>query len=161
MSSGSVAASNLQLLRRDALLKNFSFQPQVLSVVHTALFEESHVVGPEPKVLHNVSITSGMQTGCQDLQSLSRRRLKKLPQHQEDTKSQDTTGQDFCVWPSGVYKSTHHSEYHHTGHAVLSCRVRVGRSSTSQCVPPSQVFWSNPCSNSRPTLMWHRWGLAW
>ena len=47
------AASNLQLLRRDALLKNFNFQPQVLSAVRTAPFEGYHVVGPEPKVLQS------------------------------------------------------------------------------------------------------------
>ena len=53
VSAGFAAASNLQLLRRDALLKNFKFQPQVLSSVWTAPFEGSHVVGPEPKVLQN------------------------------------------------------------------------------------------------------------
>ena len=31
--AGFAAASDLQLLRRDALLKNFGFQPQVLSTV--------------------------------------------------------------------------------------------------------------------------------
>ena len=51
ISSGFAAASSLQLLRRDALLKNFGFQPQALSVVRTAPFEGSHVVGPDPKVL--------------------------------------------------------------------------------------------------------------
>ena len=53
VSAGFAAASNLQLLRRDALLKNFNFQPQVLSDVRTAPFEGYHVVGPEPKVLQN------------------------------------------------------------------------------------------------------------
>ena len=53
VSAGFAAASNLQLLRRDALLKNFGFQPQVLFFVPTAPFEGSHVVGPEPKVLQN------------------------------------------------------------------------------------------------------------
>ena len=53
VSAGFAAASNLQLLRLDALLKNFGFQPQVLSTVRTALFEGSHVLGPEPKVLQN------------------------------------------------------------------------------------------------------------
>ena len=53
MSAGFAAAWNLQLLHRDALLKNFGFQPQVLSSVQTAPFEGSHVVGPEPKVLQN------------------------------------------------------------------------------------------------------------
>ena len=53
VSAGFAAASNLQLLHRDALLKNFEFQPQVLSSVRTAPFEGSHVVGPEPKVLQN------------------------------------------------------------------------------------------------------------
>ena len=51
VSVGFAAASNLQLLRRDALLKNFNFQPQVLSAMWTAPFEGYHVVGPEPKVL--------------------------------------------------------------------------------------------------------------
>ena len=51
VSAGFAAASNLQLLRRDALLRNFNFQPQVLSAVRTALFEGYHVVSPEPKVL--------------------------------------------------------------------------------------------------------------
>ena len=53
VSAGFVDASNLQLLRCDALLKNFGFQPQVLSTVRTAPFEGSHVLGPEPKVLQN------------------------------------------------------------------------------------------------------------
>ena len=53
VSAGFAAASNLQLLRRDALLKNFGFQPQVLSTVRTAPYEGSHVLGPEPKVLQN------------------------------------------------------------------------------------------------------------
>ena len=51
VSVGFAATSNLQLLRHDALLKNFGFQPQVLSTVRTAPFEGSHVLGPEPKVL--------------------------------------------------------------------------------------------------------------
>ena len=53
VSAGFAATSNLQLLHRDALLKNFGFQPQVLSTVRTAPFEGSHVLGPEPKVLQN------------------------------------------------------------------------------------------------------------
>ena len=53
VSAGFAAASNLQLLRRDALLKNFDFQPQVLAAVRTAPFEGYHVVCPEPKVLQN------------------------------------------------------------------------------------------------------------
>ena len=51
VSAGFAAASNLQLLRRDALLRNFNFQPPVLSAVRTAPFEGHHMVGPEPKVL--------------------------------------------------------------------------------------------------------------
>ena len=51
VSAGFAAASNLQLLRRDALLRDFNFQPPVLSAVRTAPFEGHHVVGPEPKVL--------------------------------------------------------------------------------------------------------------
>ena len=51
VSVGFAAVSNLQLLRHDALLRNFNFQPPVLSAVRTALFEGHHVVGPEPKAL--------------------------------------------------------------------------------------------------------------
>ena len=47
VSAGFAAASNLQLLRWDGLLKNFGFQPQVLSTVRTAPFQGSHVLGPE------------------------------------------------------------------------------------------------------------------
>ena len=50
MSSGFVAAGNLQLLHRDALLQNFGFQPHFLSIICTAPFEGSRVLGPEPKV---------------------------------------------------------------------------------------------------------------
>ena len=53
VSAGFAAASNLQLLRRDALRKKLKFQPQVLASVRTAPFEGDHVVGPEPKVLQN------------------------------------------------------------------------------------------------------------
>ena len=45
VSAGFAAASNLQLLWRDALLKNFGFQPQVLSTVRPAPFEGPHVLG--------------------------------------------------------------------------------------------------------------------
>ena len=51
VSAGFAVVSNLQLLRCDALLRNFNFQPPVLSAVRTAPFEGHHVVGPEPKVL--------------------------------------------------------------------------------------------------------------
>ena len=53
VSAGFAAASNLQLPRRDALLRNFGFQPQVLSTVRTAPFEGPHVLGPDPKELQN------------------------------------------------------------------------------------------------------------
>ena len=52
-STGFAAASNLQLLRRYSMLKNFGFQPQVLSKVRTASFEGPHDLGPEPEVLQN------------------------------------------------------------------------------------------------------------
>ena len=145
MSSGFAAAFNLQLLRRDALLKNFGFQHVLRG--HMSLDQNL-------RYFSNVCVTSDTRTGCQDLQSLSRRRLKKLP-HPKSAKRRQRPRHNR---PD---KSTHHSEDHHTGDAVLSCRVRPGRPSTSQCVPPSQAFWSNPGSSSRPTLKWHRWGLAW
>ena len=53
VSVGFAAASNLQLLLRDALLKNFKFQPQVLSSVWTTPLEGSHVVITDPKGLQN------------------------------------------------------------------------------------------------------------
>ena len=53
VSAGFAVASNLQLLQRDALLKNFGFHPQDLSTVRTAPFEGPHVLGPEPKELQN------------------------------------------------------------------------------------------------------------
>ena len=53
VSAGFAAASNLQLLWRDVLLRNFGFQPQVLSTVRTAPFEDSHILGPDPKELQN------------------------------------------------------------------------------------------------------------
>ena len=62
VSADFAAASNLQLLHRDALLKNFGFQPQVLSSVRTAPFEGNHVVGPKPKVLQTVYVPSGKLT---------------------------------------------------------------------------------------------------
>ena len=62
VSADFAAASNLQLLCRDALLKNFGFQPQVFSSVRTAPFEGNHVVGPEPKVLQTVYVPSGKLT---------------------------------------------------------------------------------------------------
>ena len=76
--------TNLQLLRRDALLKNFSFQPQVLRVVHTGPFEGSHVVGPEPKVLqqreHNIRHADRMSGSSVTFQKTTK----------EDTTSQVT-----------------------------------------------------------------------
>ena len=66
----------LQLLRRDALLKNFGFQPQVLRVVHTAPFEGSHVVGPEPKVLqqreHNIRHADRMSGSSVTFQKMTK-----------------------------------------------------------------------------------------
>ena len=64
VSAGFTAVSNLQLLRCDALLKNFGFQPQVLSTVRTAPFEGSHVLGPdvlgsEPSENHQASRQDG------------------------------------------------------------------------------------------------------
>ena len=53
VSAGFATASNLQLWHRDALLKNFGYQPQVLSTMITAPFEGSRVLGPEPKALQN------------------------------------------------------------------------------------------------------------
>ena len=49
VSAGFAAASNLQLLRQDALHRNLGFQPQVLCTVRTAPFKGSHVLGPDPK----------------------------------------------------------------------------------------------------------------
>ena len=45
-----------------SLLKNFGFQPQVLSTVRTAPFQGSHILGPDPKELQNRVRPSGKLT---------------------------------------------------------------------------------------------------
>ena len=77
MTSGFAAASSLQLLRRDTLLQNFSFQPQVLSIVGTAPFEGSHVLGLEG----TTATCTQYPTHRQDvriIKSRSRKRPKRL-----------------------------------------------------------------------------------
>ena len=76
VSADFASASNLQLLRRDALLKNFGFQPQVLSSVRMAPFERNHVVGPKPKVLQTVYVPSGKLTWWQARLWLSPRSIE-------------------------------------------------------------------------------------
>ena len=52
-SAGFAAAANFLLLRLDSLLKNFGYQPQVLSTVRMVPFKGPHVLGPESKCLQN------------------------------------------------------------------------------------------------------------
>ena len=47
VSSVFAASSNLQLMRRNSLLRNFQFQQTAFSVVRTAPLEGSHVRVPE------------------------------------------------------------------------------------------------------------------
>ena len=77
VSAGFAAASNLQLIHRDALLKNFGFQPQVLSTVRTARFEGSHV---SPRSFRTECAPSGKRTGW-----LARRQV----QHESDGIQED------------------------------------------------------------------------
>ena len=64
VSAGCAAASNLQLLCRDALLKNFGFQPQVLSSVRTAPFEGITMWWvPNQRSFKTVYVPSGKLTG--------------------------------------------------------------------------------------------------
>ena len=79
VSAGFAAASNLQLLRQDALLKNFKFQPQVLFSVRTAPFEGGHVVGPIQRSFRIVSVPSGKLTGWLACLWLSTRRIENPP----------------------------------------------------------------------------------
>ena len=81
MTSGFAAASSLQLLRRDTLLQNFSFQPQVLSIVGTAPFEGSHVPG-SGRNYSNVYAVSDTQTGCQDHQVTFQKATKEATSSQ-------------------------------------------------------------------------------
>ena len=91
MSSRFAAASNIQLLRRDALLKNFGFQSQVLRVVHTAPFEGSHVVEPEPKELqqreHNIRHADRMSGSSVTFQKITK---EATTSQLEDAKGQPT-----------------------------------------------------------------------
>ena len=79
VSAGFAAASNLQLLRHDALLRNFNFQPPVLSAVRTAPFEGHHVVGPEPRHFKRGSGPSDKLIVWQAHQWLSPDRKKSRP----------------------------------------------------------------------------------
>ena len=65
VSAGFATASNLQLLRQDALLRNFGFQPQVLSTVRTPPLEGPHLLGPDAKELQNRVGPSGKLTEWQ------------------------------------------------------------------------------------------------
>ena len=95
MSSGFAAASNLQLLRRDALLQNFGFQLPVLGIVHTAPFEGSHVLGPEPKVLQQC-VRSIRQADRMTGSSVMFHKSTKEATSSQATKN--TTDQNVSVW---------------------------------------------------------------
>ena len=97
VSAGFATASNLQLLRRDALLKNFGFQPQVLSSVRTAPFEGNHVVGPEPKVLQN-RVRTIRQADLMDGSSLT-----FAPKHREPKTSTKVTSSKKTASRTSVF----------------------------------------------------------
>ena len=61
----------------DALLKNFSHKSSEWCI--QPRLRDHMWLDQNQRYYNNVSITSDMQTGCHDLQSLSRRWLKKLP----------------------------------------------------------------------------------
>ena len=84
VSSGLAAASNLQLLCRVALLKNFGFHLQVFNTVCAAPFEGARVLGPEPKVFQEHVRTIRQADRMPGRQSLFNRqpktgRLHSLP----------------------------------------------------------------------------------
>ena len=140
VSAGFVAASNLQLLRRDALLQNFGIQPQVHSTVRTAPFERSHVLGPEPKVFQQQVRTIRQADRMAGSSVTFIQKTKDSLPVQSSTKktaSSKTTHQArasvFEKFSEGSY---YHSENNHPG-PVLSCQSRQGRllvsrSSTAQ-----------------------------
>ena len=148
VSAGFAAVSNLQLLRRDALLKNFKFQPQVLSSVRTAPFEGSHVVDPDPKVLQN--------------------RVRAIRQADRMAGSSVTSTRRIENPPAWKWRhprrrlldlqSLTASEDRDTGVALSSWR-RKGPSTTN---PGKQEVWQGYFIYLyQTTLTGPRWGLAW
>ena len=82
VSAGFAAASNLQLLRRDALLKNFKFQPQVLSSVTLCgrhRLKAAMWSVPIQRSFRIVSVPSGKLTGWLACLWLSTRRIENPP----------------------------------------------------------------------------------
>ena len=126
VSAGFVATSNLQLLRQDALLQNFGFQPQVLSMVRTAPFEGSHVLRPAPKVL---------QQQVRTIRQADRMARSSVTFIQE---TNDQGSQRFSFRAIGFSEgSYYHSEDNHPG-PVLSCRCRQGSPLLSRSSPAQE-----------------------
>ena len=112
MSSRFAAAYNLQLLHRDALLQNFGFQLQVLSIVRTVPFEGSNVLGPEPNELQQC-VCSIWQADRMTGSSVTFQKLTKEATSSQATKKtpavktqQAWTSVFDCLWGSASQPST-------------------------------------------------------
>ena len=146
MSAGFAAASNLQLLRRDALLRNFNFQPPVLSAVRTAPFEGHHVVGPEPKVLQ-ACVRAIRQADRMTGSSVTFAKQKEVKS------STKTSSKKMAPRPS-VFDA----EEGQTGVALSSWRRKGPFTTLPRKQEVLQVFFF---FRSQETLTGPRWGLAW
>ena len=134
MSSGFAAASNLQLLRRDALLQNFGFQPQVLSIVRTAPFDSIWGIacvgsGAKMAAASSQEHATSRQNGRVVCDLPENDQGLSINTGQQGSKYwQDSTDQDVSFWPFGIFQPTiDHTEDYHSGQAVLLCRRRQGR----------------------------------
>ena len=152
--AGFATASNLQLLRRDALLRNFNFQPPVLSAVRTAPFEGHHVVGPEPKVLQ-AWVRAIRQADRMTGSSVTFARQKEV---KTSTKmSSKKTAHRPSVFDR-LGSPTSSTQRTVTQEPPFSSWRRKGPSTT---LPRKQEVWQVfLCFRSQETLMGSRWGLA-
>ena len=155
VSAGFAAASNLQLLRRDALLRNFNFQPQVLSAVLTAPFEGYHVVGPEPKVLQS-HVRAIRQADRMTGSSVTFAKQKEVKTSTK-TSSKKTAPRPSVFDRLGSPPST--TQRTVTQEPPFSSWRRKGPSTT---LPRKQEVWQAFfIFRNQTTLTGPRWGLAW
>ena len=159
LSAGFAAASHLQLLCRDALLKNFGFQPQVMSTVNCTVrglpCARSRAQGPsEPSENH--------QTGWQDgwVVSLVHQEAPWVQvQHESDVIKEDCF-QVFSLRLSGTSYCHHDPENSDTG-AALSRRRQQGSPPPTLSRQPQEALQVFCGFLNQTTLTGPRWGFAW
>ena len=157
VSAGFAAASNLQLLRRDALLKNFGFQSQVFSSVRTAPFEGNHVVGPQPKVLQN-RVRTIRQADRMAGSSVTFAQKHREPKTSTKVVSSKKTASRTSVFDR-LGSPTSTTERTVTQEPPFSSWRRKGLSKT---IPRKQEVWQGFFVYLyQTTLTGPRWGLTW